>query len=66
MAKNERKTSENKLKTNERYLAKLDRVVIRIRKDGGDGFTKTQLERAAEVCGTSVNAWIVDAIRDKI
>lgn len=66
MAENERKTSENKLKTNERYLAKLDRVVIRIRKDGGDGFTKAQLERAAEVCGTSVNAWIIDAIRDKI
>ena len=66
MAQNERKTSKNKLETNERYLEKLERVVIRVHKDGTDGFTKAQLEAAAQRDGQSVNAWVLDAIRDKI
>ena len=41
-------------------------VTIRIRRDGSDGFTGDQIRHAAEQCGQSVNAWILDAIRDKI
>ena len=51
----------------ERYEAKTyRRYTIRVRQDGGDGFTPDQLEDAAKRAGQSVNAWIIDAIRDKI
>ena len=39
---------------------------LRIRVDGGDGFTPEQLESTADACGMSINAWILEAIRDKI
>lgn len=39
---------------------------LRIRVDGGDGFTPEQLEATADACGMSINAWILEAIRDKI
>jgi len=51
---------------NARYHETLERVVIRVHKDGTDGFTKAQLEAAAQRDGQSVNAWVLDAIRDKI
>lgn len=41
-------------------------VTIRIKRDGSDGLTADQIRHAAEQCGQSVNAWIIDAIRDKI
>ena len=34
--------------------------------DKEDGFTMDQLEDAARRSGQSVNAWIIDAIKDKI
>ncbi|WP_312635121.1 hypothetical protein [Oscillibacter sp.] len=50
-----------------RYEAKAYRkYTIRARTDGGDGFTPEQLEAAAEASGQSVNAWIIDAIKDKL
>ena len=39
---------------------------LRIRVDGGDGFTTDQLEAASKAAGLSVNAWVIDAIRDKL
>ena len=59
-------TGKKKLETNERYLAKLDRITIRIHKDGSDGFSRGLIEASARVCGQSVNQWIVEAIRDKL
>lgn len=59
-------TNRKKLETNERYLQKLERIVFRIHKDGSDGFTKDQVEAAAAAAGQSVNAWIIEAIRDKL
>lgn len=61
-----RKTSAKKLAGNERYLAKLERVTIRLHKDGSDGMTVEQIRHAAEQAGQSVNQWIVEAIRDKL
>jgi predicted HicB family RNase H-like nuclease len=51
---------------NARHLEKLERVVFRLHKDGTDGVTKQQIEEAAAAAGQSVNAWIIDAIRDKL
>ena len=50
-----------------RYEAKAYRkYTFRVRQDGNDGFTPAQLEAAAERAGMSVNAWIIEAIRDKL
>lgn len=51
---------------NERYLAKLDRVVIRLHQDGTDGLTKDQVQAAAEAYGQSVNQFVIDAIKARI
>lgn len=51
----------------ERYEAKAyRRYTIRVRTDGADGYTPDQLEAAARASGQSVNAWIIEAIRDKL
>lgn len=41
-------------------------ITFRIKLDGSDGVTKGQIDAAAEVSGQSVNAWIIEAIRDKL
>ncbi|MET0017131.1 hypothetical protein [Oscillibacter sp.] len=51
---------------NARHLEKLERVVFRLHKDGTDGLTKEQIEAAAQASGQSINAWIIDAIKDKL
>lgn len=55
-----------KLECNARHLEKLDRITIRVYKDGSDGFTKDQLEHVAQEQGISVNAWIIDAIKQQL
>ena len=50
-----------------RYEAKAYRkYTIRVRQDGKDGFTPDQLETAATAAGMSVNALIVEAIKEYI
>lgn len=50
-----------------RYEAKAYRkYTIRARMDGADGFTPEQLEAAAARDKMSINAWIIEAIRDKL
>lgn len=51
---------------NARHLAKLERVTFRLHKDGSDGLIKSQIEAAAQAAGQSVNAWIIEAIRDRL
>lgn len=50
-----------------RYNAKAYQpVTFRIRQDGSDGITAETIKAAAEAAGMSVNAWIIEAIRDKL
>jgi len=50
-----------------RYEAKTyNKILLRIRQDGADGCTKSQIEAAAKASGMSLNAWIMEAIRDKL
>jgi predicted HicB family RNase H-like nuclease len=50
-----------------RYEAKTySKLMLRIRHDGSDGMIKDDISRAAERDGLSVNAWILEAIRDKL
>ena len=41
-------------------------ITFRVKLDGSDGVTKETISQAAERDGMSVNAWIIDAIRDKL
>ena len=58
--------SEAQKRSSEKYLTKMDRVVIRLRKDGSDGITKEDVELAAKSQHMSVNQWVIDLIRDAI
>jgi len=50
-----------------RYKKKTyDRISFNIRKDGGTGFTKEQLEHTAKVSGLSVSEWITSLIKDNV
>ena len=42
-----------------------DAITFRLKRDGSDGVTREQIQAAA-AAGQSVNAWIIDAIRDKL
>ena len=39
---------------------------VRIKADGSDGITPEAIRHAAEQAGLSVNAWTLEAIRDKL
>ena len=41
-------------------------ITFRIKLDGSDGVTQEQIAAAAAADGQSVNAWIIEAIRDKL
>ena len=43
-----------------------DDIKIRIRKDGGYGFTVSELRDAAESAGESMSAFIIQAIRERL
>lgn len=67
-------TPEQKAKRNRQNAASRARyeaaayhkVYVRIRKDGGDGFTLEQLKAAADRWGLSVNAFVVMCLKAKI
>ena len=41
-------------------------LTIRLRQDGSDGISTDIIKQAAEAAGMSVNAWIIQAIKDKL
>lgn len=55
------KTSTKKLATNQRYLDKLDNIMVRV-----PCGQKDEIRAAAERAGESVNAYIVGAIRERM
>ena len=60
------KTAESKLQTNARYHGKFDRVFFRLAKDGSDGLTPDMIKEAAAAKGQSVNAYIIEAIKQRM
>jgi len=50
-----------------RYEAKTyHKLLVRVRQDGADGVTVDQIKHAAARDNMSVNAWIIEAIREKL
>jgi len=43
-----------------------DKLTVRMRKDGSDGVSLDAIKAAAARNGQSVNAWLLDAIRDAL
>lgn len=61
------KTPKSRLDANQRHMEKLQTIAVRVHRDGSDGITVDQIREAAERDGArSVNAWIIEAIRDKL
>ena len=46
--------------------ANTDKITLKFRRDGSQGVTKDAIQAAAARSGQSVNAWILDAIRDAL
>lgn len=46
--------------------ANTDKITIKIRQDGSQGVTKAAIQAAAQRSGLSVNAWILDAIKEAL
>lgn len=66
LPKKDLKTSEAQRKASAKWERdNADKITIKMRKDGHDGFTKEDIKSAAYREGMSVNAWILAAIRDK-
>lgn len=50
-----------------RYNAKTyDVIHVRVRKDGNDEFLAEEVRAAAEAAGESINAFILQAIRERL
>lgn len=54
--------------TRNKYNARTyDNITFRVKLDGSDGVSREAIKAAADAAGgQSVNAWIIDAIKDKL
>lgn len=50
-----------------RYESKaIDKITFRLRKDGGSGITRADIQQAAASAGLSVNEYVLQAVKEKI
>jgi hypothetical protein len=55
------------IQANTRYENKaIDKITFRLRKDGGSGITREDVQRAAAAAGESVNEFVLNAVKDRI
>lgn len=53
--------------TRNKYNARTyDNITFRVKLDGSDGVSREAIKAAADAGGQSVNAWIIEAIKDKL
>ena len=53
--------------TRNKYNARTyDNITFRVKLDGSDGVSRDAIKAAADAFGLSVNAWIIEAIKDKL
>ena len=58
-----RRVAETRNKYNARTY---DNITFRVKLDGSDGVSRDGIAAAAAANGQSVNAWIIEAIKDKL
>lgn len=44
----------------------IDKITLRLRKDGAYGITRDELQKEAEIVGESVNEYIIKAIKERM
>lgn len=55
------------IKANTRYESKaIDKITFRLRKDGGSGITREEIQKEAQAVGLSVNEFVLQAVLEKI
>jgi len=55
------------IEANTRYESKaIDKITFRLRKDGGTGLTRDEVQKAAAAAGVSVNEYVLQAVKEKI
>ena len=53
--------------TRNKYNARTyDNITFRVKLDGSDGVSREAIKAAADAGGQSVNAWIIEAIKEKL
>jgi len=61
------KDKANKYKANTKYEhGAIDKITFRLRKDGGSGITREDVQKAATAAGVSVNEYVLQAVTEKI
>ena len=58
-----RRVAETRNKYNARTY---DNITFRVKLDGSDGVSRDAIKAASDAFGLSVNAWIIEAIKDKL
>lgn len=58
-----RRVAETRNKYNARTY---DNITFRVKLDGSDGVSREGIAASAAASGQSVNAWIIEAIKDKL
>lgn len=55
------------IEANTRYESKaIDKITFRLRKDGGSGVTREDIQKAAAAAGLSVNEYVLQAVKDRM
>ena len=55
------------IRANTKYENKaIDKITFRLRKDGGSGITREDIQKAAEAAGVSVNEYVLQAVKEKM
>jgi len=55
------------IKATTKYESKnIDKITFRLRKDGGSGLTRDEVQTAAAAAGLSVNEYVLQAVKEKI
>ena len=61
------KYSAAQIRANTKYENKaIDKITFRLRKDGGSGITRDDVQKAAADMGLSVNEFVLQAVKEKM
>jgi len=61
------KDKAKRIKCNTNYEHKaIDKITFRLRKDGGNGITREDVQKSAGAVGLSVNEYVLQAVTEKM
>jgi predicted HicB family RNase H-like nuclease len=61
------KYSKAQIRANTKYESKaIEKITLRLRKDGGYGLKREDVQKAADAAGLSINEYVIQAIKEKM